>query len=85
MVQLDVGQVDENGRYAGEFYSFALAGFIRSCGESDACLNRLLHGWGLPTFSKYIGALARGRGAGARGRRSARCRTKMTVLEASEL
>ena len=31
------GQVDENGMYTGEFETFALAGFIRARGESDAC------------------------------------------------
>merc|ERR1740130_1803205 len=51
-VQLNVGQVDENGRYTGDFYTFALAGFIRKRGESDSCLNRLLHEKGLLTFSK---------------------------------
>merc|ERR1712238_521685 len=51
-VQLNVGQVDENGIYTGDFYTFALAGFIRSRGESDSCLNRLLHEKGLLTFSK---------------------------------
>uniref|UniRef100_A0A7S4S2L7 40S ribosomal protein S21 n=1 Tax=Alexandrium monilatum TaxID=311494 RepID=A0A7S4S2L7_9DINO len=51
-VQLNVGQVDENGNYTGDFYTFALAGFIRSRGESDSCLNRLLHEKGLLTFSK---------------------------------
>ncbi|CAE7900417.1 RPS21, partial [Symbiodinium microadriaticum] len=38
-VQLNVGQVDENGMYTGEFETFALAGFIRARGESDACCN----------------------------------------------
>ena len=42
-MQLNVGQVDEYGRYSGDFYTFALAGFIRKRGESDSCLNRLLH------------------------------------------
>nr|ADV03048.1 ribosomal protein S21 [Amphidinium carterae]ADV92307.1 ribosomal protein S21 [Amphidinium carterae] len=51
-VQLNVGMVDENGRYQGEFFSFAIAGFIRSRGESDACLNRLLHDKGVLTFAK---------------------------------
>ena len=51
-MQLNVGQVDENGVYTGEFYTFALAGFIRQRGESDSCLNRLLHERGLLTFSK---------------------------------
>ncbi|CAE6933936.1 RPS21 [Symbiodinium sp. CCMP2592] len=36
-VQLNVGQVDENGMYTGEFETYALAGFIRARGESDAC------------------------------------------------
>ena len=50
-MQLNVGQVDETGRYTGEFYTFAIAGFIRSRGEGDACLNRLLHEKGLLTFA----------------------------------
>jgi len=31
-VQLNVGQVDESGRYTGDFYTFALAGFVRKRG-----------------------------------------------------
>ena len=68
-VQLNVGQVDESGRYTGEFYIFALAGFIRLRGESDACLDRLPHERGLLTFSKYVRRYARrhrpGRGGGS--------------------
>lgn len=30
-------EVDEQGTYSGEFYTFALTGFIRQRGESDAC------------------------------------------------
>mmetsp|Transcript_39522 Transcript_39522/g.71976 ORF Transcript_39522/g.71976 Transcript_39522/m.71976 type:complete len:83 (+) Transcript_39522:96-344(+) len=51
-VQINVGMVDENGRYTNEFFTFAIAGFIRSRGESDACLNRLLHDKGVLTFAK---------------------------------
>jgi len=51
-VQLNIGQVDEEGRYTGEFFTFALVGFIRQRGESDSCLNRLLRDKGLLTFSK---------------------------------
>ncbi|CAJ1374138.1 unnamed protein product [Effrenium voratum] len=51
-VQLNVAQTDDEGRYSGDFYTFALAGFIRQRGESDACLNRLLYEKGLLTFSK---------------------------------
>mmetsp|Transcript_41765 Transcript_41765/g.110523 ORF Transcript_41765/g.110523 Transcript_41765/m.110523 type:complete len:83 (+) Transcript_41765:66-314(+) len=51
-VQLNVGIADENGRYTGEYHTFAIAGFIRQKGESDACLNRLLHEKGILTFAK---------------------------------
>ena len=51
-VQLNVGQVDAEGTYTGEFFTFNLAGFIRGRGESDACLNRLLFEKGLLSFSK---------------------------------
>merc|ERR1712151_617666 len=51
-MQLNVGQVDEAGVYTGEFYTFAIAGFIRSRGEGDPCLNRLFHEKGLLTFAK---------------------------------
>mmetsp|Transcript_74216 Transcript_74216/g.117473 ORF Transcript_74216/g.117473 Transcript_74216/m.117473 type:complete len:83 (+) Transcript_74216:63-311(+) len=51
-MQLNVGQVDESGRYTGDFFTFAIAGFIRSRGESDSCLNRLLNTHQLLTFSK---------------------------------
>merc|ERR1712028_202099 len=51
-MQVNVGQVDESGRYTGEFYTFAIAGFVRSRGEGDSCMNRLLHEKGLLTFAK---------------------------------
>mmetsp|Transcript_106373 Transcript_106373/g.184982 ORF Transcript_106373/g.184982 Transcript_106373/m.184982 type:complete len:83 (-) Transcript_106373:6-254(-) len=51
-MQLNVGQVDDTGIYSGDSYTFAIAGFVRSRGESDACLNRLLHEKGLLTFAK---------------------------------
>ena len=50
-VQFNVGQIDENGAYTGEFFALAIAGFIRTHGESDTCLNRLLFERGLLTFS----------------------------------
>merc|ERR1712129_14106 len=49
---VNVGQVDESGRYTGEHYTFAIAAFIRSRGEGDACMNRLLFDKGLLTFAK---------------------------------
>jgi small subunit ribosomal protein S21e len=45
-------QVNEKGLYTGDFYTFAIAGFVRAKGESDACLNRLFHEKGLLTFAK---------------------------------
>nr|Q9SMI2.1 RecName: Full=Small ribosomal subunit protein eS21; AltName: Full=40S ribosomal protein S21 [Cyanophora paradoxa]CAB57312.1 40S ribosomal protein S21 [Cyanophora paradoxa] len=41
-VQINVGHVDPNsGLYTGDYTTFALCGFVRSMGESDAALNRL--------------------------------------------
>ena len=51
-VQMNIGQVDAEGKYTGEFFTFNLAGFIRQKGESDACLNRLLFEKGLLSFAK---------------------------------
>ncbi|PFH37944.1 ribosomal protein RPS21 [Besnoitia besnoiti] len=51
-VQINVGQVDEQGRYTGEYHTFAISGAVRQRGESDACLNRLMHEKGLLTFAK---------------------------------
>ena len=51
-VQIDVGEVDENGKYNGRNKTFALAGFIRQRGEADGCLNRLFHQKNLTSFAK---------------------------------
>lgn len=40
-VQLNVGDVDKNGRLTGTFSTYAICGFVRQCGESDDSLNRL--------------------------------------------
>ncbi len=40
-VQINVGDVDEQGRYVGTFQTYAFSGKIRSQGESDDSLNRL--------------------------------------------
>mmetsp|Transcript_12353 Transcript_12353/g.21411 ORF Transcript_12353/g.21411 Transcript_12353/m.21411 type:complete len:82 (+) Transcript_12353:74-319(+) len=40
-VQINVGHVDASGLYTGEFTTFALSGYVRSQGESDAAMNRL--------------------------------------------
>jgi small subunit ribosomal protein S21e len=41
-VQINVGHVDANGFYTGQFSAFALCGFIRSKGDADDGLNRVL-------------------------------------------
>ena len=40
-VQINVGDVDANGRFTGSFTPYAFCGFVRSLGESDDSLNRL--------------------------------------------
>jgi small subunit ribosomal protein S21e len=59
-VQLNIGQVDENGLYTGQFSTFALCGKVRGMGDGDQAINRLAGEAGLmrdmqsfPTFHKY--------------------------------
>lgn len=40
-VQINVGDVDENGRFTGSFTTYALSGFVRAQSEADDSLNRL--------------------------------------------
>mmetsp|Transcript_2315 Transcript_2315/g.5518 ORF Transcript_2315/g.5518 Transcript_2315/m.5518 type:complete len:93 (+) Transcript_2315:56-334(+) len=40
-VQLNIGHVDVNGVYTGEFTPLAFSGFVRKKGLSDQALNRL--------------------------------------------
>jgi len=40
-VQINVGEVDETGRYTGSYKTYALCGFIRKQGEGDDALTRL--------------------------------------------
>ncbi|KAL1549789.1 Small ribosomal subunit protein eS21y [Salvia divinorum] len=40
-VQINVGHLDESGRYTGQFSTFALCGFIRAQGDADSALDRL--------------------------------------------
>ncbi|OIT37255.1 PREDICTED: 40S ribosomal protein S21-like [Nicotiana attenuata] len=40
-VQLNVGHVDEFGRYNNQFTTYALCGFIRAQGDADSALDRL--------------------------------------------
>ncbi|KAH7867080.1 hypothetical protein Vadar_028639 [Vaccinium darrowii] len=40
-VQLNVGHLDEAGRYTGQFSTLALCGYIRAQGDADSALDRL--------------------------------------------
>ncbi|WP_395241852.1 40S ribosomal protein S21 [Salmonella sp. s51933] len=40
-VQINVGEVDENGRYNSNFKTYALSGFIRNTGDADNALVQL--------------------------------------------
>ncbi len=40
-VQLNIGDVDANGRYTGTYTTLHLCGALRSTGESDEAINRL--------------------------------------------
>ncbi|KAK8620225.1 hypothetical protein V6N13_066706 [Hibiscus sabdariffa] len=40
-VQINVGHLDELGRYTGTFTTFALCGFVRAQGDADSALDRL--------------------------------------------
>nr|QLA09588.1 40S small subunit ribosomal protein eS21 [Euglena gracilis]6ZJ3_SY Chain SY, Ribosomal protein eS21 [Euglena gracilis] len=41
-VQFNVGLIDENGAYIGEYKTIAFAGFLRRGAASDQALNRLM-------------------------------------------
>jgi hypothetical protein len=44
--------VDESGKITGKKKTIALAGFMRSRGEADACMNRLLQELDLISFKR---------------------------------
>jgi small subunit ribosomal protein S21e len=46
-VQINVGHIDQNGVYTGEFTPIALSGYIRQKGESDYAVVRLCEKEGL--------------------------------------
>ena len=51
-VQIDIAEVDENGKITGKKKTIALAGFMRSRGEADACINKLFHDLDLISFRR---------------------------------
>ncbi|KAG7018613.1 40S ribosomal protein S21-1, partial [Cucurbita argyrosperma subsp. argyrosperma] len=40
-VQINIGHLDENGIYTGQFSTFALCGFLRAQGDADSAVDRL--------------------------------------------
>ncbi|GAQ86071.1 40S ribosomal protein S21 [Klebsormidium nitens] len=40
-IQINVGHLDENGVYTGQYTTFALAGPVRAQGDGDSALDRL--------------------------------------------
>ncbi|KAL5732228.1 Small ribosomal subunit protein eS21y [Ranunculus cassubicifolius] len=38
---INVGHIDENGLYTGQFTTFALCGFVRAQGDADGAIDRL--------------------------------------------
>ncbi|CAA6669093.1 unnamed protein product [Spirodela intermedia] len=40
-VQVNIGHLDENGIYTGQYTTIALCGYIRSQGDGDSALDRL--------------------------------------------
>merc|ERR1711935_1188528 len=40
-VQINIGHVNADGVYTGEYSTMAICGFVRSMGESDGSLDRL--------------------------------------------
>ncbi|CAH3030064.1 unnamed protein product, partial [Porites evermanni] len=51
-VQINVGEIDETGRYTGTFKTYALCGKIRQEGEADDALTRLCCKHGI--INKYV-------------------------------
>jgi len=55
-VQINIGHLDKDGVFTGDFTTFAFCGFIREQGRSDASLNRLAAKQGLiQDISKFPG------------------------------
>ncbi|KAF4670468.1 40S ribosomal protein S21 [Perkinsus olseni] len=51
--QFNVAVVDlKTGLATGEFHPICIAGYMRGKGESDACVNRLLHEKNILTFAE---------------------------------
>jgi len=46
-VQINIGKVNEDGLYTGEFETVAISGFVRGKGLADDALNRIVDTKGL--------------------------------------
>ena len=51
-VQIEIAEVDVDGKITGKKNIIDLAGFMRQRGEADACLNRLFAERDLLSFNK---------------------------------
>ena len=51
-VQINVGEVDESGKYTRKNTTYSMAGFMRGKGESDASFNFLFERDGMITFQQ---------------------------------
>ena len=40
-IQINIGDVDESGRYTGKYKTYALSGQVRAQGDADDALNKL--------------------------------------------
>ncbi|KAJ2457430.1 40S ribosomal protein S21 [Coemansia sp. RSA 2424] len=40
-IQINIGGVDQSGRYDGTYKTYVISGKVRACAESDDTLNRL--------------------------------------------
>ena len=49
-VQIDIADVDANGKITGKKKTLALGGMMRRRGEADACMNRLMGEMDLISF-----------------------------------
>jgi len=51
-VQINVGEIDEEGKYTRKNQTFAVAGYMRQKGASDSALNWLFQEKGFLTFQQ---------------------------------
>lgn len=50
-IQIEIADVDENGKAMKSSTTFCISGRVRRFGESDACMNRLMKEKGILSFT----------------------------------